>query len=377
MTKRIKLGMIGGGPGSFIGPVHRKGARMTNDYEFVGGVFSSDYEKSKQVAEIDHIDVNRIYPDLDTLIKTELALPAEERMQAVSIVTPNCFHFEAAQKLLSSGFHVICDKPVTTTVDEAKALMNLVKETGLTFCLTHTYLGYPMVRQMRELVKSGVLGEIQRVDAQYYQGWVNPLIHGGDSHLSAWRFDAKYAGASSCLGDIGVHAFNLIEYSTGLKCTQLLADMNNVVGHVELDLDATVMLRMDNNCLGLVRACQVAAGEENDLRIGIYGSKASLKWEQENPNYLYLISDDEPNKVYRPAHSYNSEIAAMSSGLPCGHPEGLHEAFANLYAAAAKSIRGEELKDGELPGIEDGVRGMMFIEGSVESYKKGNTWVKM
>jgi len=377
MAEQIKLGMIGGGPGSFIGPVHRKAARMTNDYEFVGGVFSSDNEKSKQVAELDHIDVNRIYPDVDTMISSELALPDNERIQAVSIVTPNSLHFEAASKLLSNGFHVICDKPVTTTVAEARELKRLVDETGLTFCLTHTYLGYPMVRQMRELVKTGVLGEIQRVDAQYYQGWVNPLIHGGDSHLSAWRFDAKYAGASSCLGDIGVHAFNLIEYSTGLKCTQLLADMNNVVDKVELDLDATVLLRMDNNCLGLVRACQVAAGEENDLKIGIYGSKASIKWEQENPNYLYLISDTEPNKVYRPAHDYNTEIASMSSGLPCGHPEGLHEAFANLYAASAKSIRGVQIMDGELPGINDGVRGMQFIEGSVKSYQNGNVWIKL
>lgn len=377
MSKRLKLGMIGGGPGAFIGPVHRKAARITNDYDFVGGVFNVDFEKSKQMGIDEGLDINRVYPNIDDFIKGELSLPVEERIQVVSIVTPNIFHFKFAKALLESGFHVICEKPVTTLASEAKELQALVEKTGLVFCVTHAYQGYPMTRQMREIVKSGELGEIQRVDAQYYQGWVNPLIHGGDSHLSAWRFDPKYAGASSCAGDIGVHAFNMIEFATGMKCVKVLADMNSVVEQVTLDLDFTAMLRMENGCIGLVRSSQVAAGEENALKIAIYGSKASLKWEQENPNFLYQISDTEPTRVYKPGHEYNSELAQMSGTLPCGHPEGLHEAFANLYAGAAKAIRGEEVLDGQFPTIVDGVRGMTFIESAVKSNKEGNCWIQL
>ncbi len=376
--KKIKMGMIGGGIGAFIGDAHRRASRICNDYELVGGVFDVDYERSKQFAVKEGIDLSRCYETVDDLIKGELARPADQRMQEVSIVTPNALHFPFAKKILSAGFHVVCEKPMTMTVEEALELEALVAKTKLTFALTHTYTGYPMVRQMRELISQGVLGTIQRIDAQYYQGWVNSLIHGSDSRITGvWRLDPKHAGASSCMGDIGVHAFNLIEYTTGLEIKEVLSDLNPVKPDVKLDLDGTVLLRFDKGLKGVLRSCQVAAGEENALTIAVYGSKASFKWAQENPNFLYLISDAEPTKVYKPAHGYNTPIAEASHTMPSGHPEGIYEALANIYKGAAKSIRGEAFSAGEFPTVHDGVRGMKFIHSVVKSNSKGNLWVKL
>lgn len=376
--KRIKHGMIGGGLGAFIGDAHRRASRICNDYELVAGVFDSDYEKSLEFAAIENIDLSRTYPDVDAFIKGELDLNENERVEVVSIVTPNYLHFDASKKLLLNGFHVICDKPMTMTVAEAEELEKLVEDTGLTFCLTHTYTGYPMVREMRRLIQEqGLLGTIQRVDAQYYQGWVNPLMHGADTHLSIWRMDPKYSGVSSCLGDIGVHAFNLIEYTTGLCTKRVLADLNKVVPEAKLDLDGNVLLQFDESCLGLIRNSQMATGEENNISIAVYGSKGSLKWEQENPNYLTLLTDDKPRQVYKPGNPYLTPFAADGHTLPCGHPEGIYEAFANLYKGAARSIRGEKLLDGEFTNVVDGVRGMKFIHSAVESDKKGNIWIEI
>ncbi|TKG91084.1 Gfo/Idh/MocA family oxidoreductase [Puteibacter caeruleilacunae] len=376
--KKIRLGMMGGGIGAFIGDAHRRASRITNDYDLVGGVFDVDYDKALEFAQQQNIDSNRTYATIDDFINGELALPEEERIQAVSIVTPNFLHYSFAKKLLENNFHVICEKPMTTTVEEAEDLERIVKESNLTFCLTHTYTGYPMIRQMKELIKEGVLGDIQRVDAQYYQGWINSIIHGTDSRITGiWRLDPKHAGISSCMGDIGVHAFNLIEYTTGLKVQEVLSDLSSVKEDVQLDLDGTVLLRFNDKLKGVIRASQVAAGEENNLSIGVYGSKASLKWEQENPNFLYLISDSEPTKVYKPAHGYNSTFAEESHVMPSGHPEGIYEAFGNLYKGAAKAIRSQDLHDGEFPTVTDGVRGMKFIYSVVESNAKGNTWTKI
>lgn len=367
--------MMGGGIGAFIGDAHRRASRICNDYELVGGVFDVDYEKGKEFATQQNIDLSRCYPTLDAFIDGELALPEEQRIQAVSIVTPNMLHYSFAKQLLENNFHVICEKPMTFTVDEALHLEELVNETGLTFALTHTYTGYPMVRQMKELIKSGELGTIHRVDAQYYQGWVNSIIAGTGSGITGvWRLDPKHAGASSCMGDIGVHAFNLIEYTTGLEVSKVLADLNNVKDNVELDLDGTVLLQIGDNIKGVIRSSQVAAGEENNLTIGIYGSKASLKWSQEEPNFLYMLSDTEPTKVYKPAHDYNTDFAQSSHVMPSGHPEGIYEALANIYKGAAKSIRLEEFHEGEFPTVVDGVRGMKFITNVVSSNKEGNIW---
>ena len=376
--KRIKFGMIGGGIGAFIGDAHRRASRICNDFELVGGVFDVDFERSRQFAKTEGIAPDRCYKSVDALIKAELALPADKRIEAVAIVTPNALHYPFAKSLLDAGFHVVCEKPMTMTVEEASHLEELVGKSKLTFALTHTYTGYPMVRQMRELIASGVLGTIQRIDAQYYQGWINSIIHGTGSRITGvWRLDPKHAGASSCMGDIGVHAFNLIEYTTGLEIKEVLSDLNPVKEDIKLDLDGTVLLRFGNRLKGVIRASQVCGGEENNLTIAVYGSKGSLKWAQENPNYLYMLSDSGPTSTYKPAHDYNEKFAEISHTMPSGHPEGIYEALANIYRGTAKSIRGEKFNPGEFPTVHDGVRGMKFIHSVVESNKKGNIWVKV
>jgi len=277
--KKIKMGMIGGGIGAFIGDAHRRASRICNDFELVGGVFDADYERSKQFANNEGIDPDRCYETVDALIRGELALPAGERMESVSIVTPNALHYGFAKGLMNAGFHVVCEKPMTMTVQEAEELEKIVYDKKLSFALTHTYTGYPMVRQMKDMIASGMLGTIQRIDAQYYQGWINSIIHGTESRITGvWRLDPKHAGASSCMGDIGVHAFNLIEYTTGLEIEEVLSDLNPVKEGVALDLDGTVLIRFGKNLKGVIRASQVCGGEENNLTIAVYGSKASLKW---------------------------------------------------------------------------------------------------
>ncbi len=376
--EKIKMGMIGGGTGAFIGDAHRRASRICNDFELVGGVFDADYKRSLEFARTQGISDDRCYESVDDLIEKELAMPAGSRMQVVSIVTPNALHFPFAKSLLTAGFHVVCEKPMTMTVAEAEELEKTVKEKQLTFALTHTYTGYPMVRQMRELISRGVLGTIQRIDAQYYQGWINSIIHGTDSRIKGiWRLEPEHAGVSSCMGDIGVHAFNLIEFTTGIEVKEILSDLNSVKDDVALDLDGTVLLRFSNKLKGVIRASQVCGGEENNLTIAVYGSKASFKWSQEDPNFLYLLSDSEPTRIYKPAHAYNEPLAEASHTMPSGHPEGIYEALANIYKGTAKSIRGEKFSSAEFPTVHDGVRGMKFIHAVVESNKKGNTWIKI
>ncbi len=376
--KKIKMGMIGGGTGAFIGDAHRRASRICNDFELVGGVFDADYEKSKLFAGQEGITAERCYKSVEDLIIKESEMSPDKRMQVVSIVTPNALHYRFAKILLTSGFNVVCEKPMTMTVSEAEELENLVGEKKLTFALTHTYTGYPMVRQMRDIISKGLLGTIQRIDAQYYQGWINSIIHGTGSRITGvWRLDPKQAGSSSCMGDIGVHAFNLIEYTTGLQVKEVLSDLNPVKEDIQLDLDGTVLLRFSKNLKGVIRASQVCGGEENNLTIAVYGSKASLKWAQEDPNYLYMLSDSEPTKIFKPAHGFNEKLAESSHTMPSGHPEGIYEALANIYKGTAKSIRGEKFTPGEFPTVHDGVRGMKFIHSVVESNKGGNIWVKI
>jgi len=339
-------------------------------------VFDADYEKSRQFAQNEEISLDRCYKSVEELIKAESALPSGSRMEVVSIVTPNALHFAFAKSLLNAGFHVVCEKPMTITVNEAEELEKLVADKKLTFALTHTYTGYPMIRQMRDIISKGLLGTIQRIDAQYYQGWINSIIHGTESRITGvWRLDPKHAGASSCMGDIGVHAFNLIEYTTGLEVKEVLSDLNPVKDDVQLDLDGTVLLRFSKYLKGVIRASQVCGGEENGLTIAVYGSKASLKWAQEDPNYLYMLSDSEPTKIFKPAHGFNDPLAESSHTMPAGHPEGIYEALANIYKGAAKSIRGEKFTPGEFPTVHDGVRGMKFIHAVVDSNSSGNKWI--
>lgn len=373
--KRLKWGMIGGGKGAFIGGAHRIAARISNRYELLGGVFDVNFQRAQEFAAEENIDNGRVYPTIDTFIEGELGLPANDRIEVVSIVTPNFLHFEHAKKLLLNGFHVICEKPVTLNSAEAMELQEIVAEKGLVFALTHTYTGYPMVREMKRRIAAGEIGEIQRIDAQYLQGWINPIIHGGDAKLAVWRLDPKVSGISSCMGDIGVHAFNLIEYTTGLEVQAVLSVLSKLKEENPLDLDGNVFLRFKENTTGMVRASQIATGEENNLQISVYGTKGGFHWEQENPNELKMLHEGAPYEIIKPGYDYLSPFARESHVMPPGHPEGIYEAFGNLYRGAAKAIVNEDTVDGQFPGIEDGVRGMRFIEAAVQSNLDGNIWI--
>lgn len=369
--------MIGGGHGAFIGGAHRIAAKIANRFDLTGGVFDVDFDRSQAFAVEEDLDLNRVYPDIDAFVTGELGLPENERISVVSIVTPNFLHYPHAKKLLENGFHVICEKPVTMTSAEAMELQDLVQNKGLVFALTHTYTGYPMVREMKRRIANGDIGIIQRVEAQYLQGWINPIIHGGDAKLAVWRLDPKVSGISSCMGDIGVHAFNMIEYTTGLEVQAVLAVLNKLKDHNPLDLDGNVMLKFRENLTGIVRASQIATGEENNLQISVYGNLGGFHWEQENPNELKMFREGAPFEVIKPGYDYLSDFARESHVLPPGHPEGIYEAFGNLYKGAAKAIHGEKVVDGQFPGIDDGVRGMRFIEASVQSDADGNIWIAL
>ncbi|WP_405411211.1 Gfo/Idh/MocA family protein [Maribacter sp. Asnod1-A12] len=377
MPKKIRLGILGGGGDSLIGVLHRVASFINDNYQITGAVFNPDHDASMAFAKEIDVPLNRIYKDFDILIEEELKLPEDERIQVCSILTPNFLHYPMAKKLLDNGFHVICEKPMTTTLDEAKDLQKSHEKAGTVFALTHTYTGYPMVRQMREMIKAGGLGKIHKVDAVYYQGWINTIIHDKEKRSSVWRLDPKKAGISSCMGDIGVHAFNLLEYTTGLKINELLSDFNYLYEDNQMDVDGTVLIRMGDYVKGVIRGSQVATGEENGLAISIYGEKGAFRWEQEKPNFLYKLSDTEPTQIYKPGHAYNSELSLDGTKLPAGHPEGIFDSMANIYKGVARAIRGEEYNDGEFPTMTDGVRGMNFIEATVDSHKSGNTWVAL
>lgn len=377
MPKKIRLGILGGGGDSLIGIVHRIASFMNDNYSIVGGVFNPDPAVSVEFAKEIDIPTNRIYATVEELVEKENALPEDQRMQVISVLTPNFLHFPMAKALLEGGFNVICEKPMTTTYEEAKILAELQQKSGAVFALTHTYTGYPMVRQMREMIRSGAIGAVHKVDAQYYQGWINPLIHDEKSRKATWRLDPEKSGISCCIGDIGVHAFNLLEYTCGLEVKELLSDFNYLYDDNVMDVDGTVLVRMDKHVKGVIRASQIATAEENNISIAVYGRKGGLKWEQENPNYLYLIEEGKPLQVLKPGHDYNSDMAKDATKLPPGHPEGIFDAMANIYLGVAKAIRGEKIHEGEYPTVKDGVRGMNFIEATVDSNKKGNVWVTL
>ena len=287
MSKKIRLGILGGGGDSLIGVLHRVAANMFDQYEIVGGVFNPDFDQNIDFAKKIGLNTSRIYKDFETLIEQESKLNSSERMQVVSVLTPNFLHYPMAKKLLENNFHVICEKPLTTTYQEAIELQKIQKEKNAVFAVTHTYTGYPMVRQMTKMISQGVIGDIQKVDAQYLQGWLNPIIHDKEKRSSTWRLDPKKSGSSCCLGDIGTHAFNMMELVTGMKVNKLLADLNTLYEDNSMDIDANILIRFSNNAKGTIRSSQIATGEENNIRINVYGSKGALKWEQENPNFLY------------------------------------------------------------------------------------------
>ena len=377
MSRRIKLGLIGGGFNSFIGVVHRIASYMTEDYNLVGGVFDVDFEQGKKFAEHLELDSSRAYPDINSMIEAEKKLPEDERMEAVCILTPNFLHYPMAKQLVEAGFHVICEKPMTITAAEAVELDDLVSKHGVVFSLTHTYTGYPMAREMKSLIAQGIIGKVQKVDAQYYQGWINPIIHDKSQRKSVWRLDPEKTGQSSCYGDIGVHAFNMVEYTTGMEVESVLADLDTLYDDNPLDVDGTTLIRLKGGVKGVIRASQIATGEENNIQIAVYGDKGGLKWEQENPTYLTLFQEGKPVQILKPGHPYNTEFAAESTKIAPGHPEGLFDAMGNIYKGTANAIRKKPFKEGAFPTVHDGVRGMKFIEGVLESSKKGQVWVSI
>jgi predicted dehydrogenase len=377
MSNKIRLGILGGGGDSLIGVLHRVASSMFDRYQLVGGSFNPSLEESIKFANQIGIPTDQVYKDLDSLIERELALPEDKRMEVVSILTPNFLHFPMAKKLLENGFNVICEKPMTTTYEEAKILHEILKKTNTVFAVTYTYTGYPMVRQMRHMIANGDIGKVQKIDAQYYQGWINPIIHDKDKRKNTWRLDPEKSGISCCIGDIGTHAFDMVEYMSGLRVNSILADLNYLYEDNQMDIDGTVLIHCDNDVKGVIRASQIATGEENNFTVQIYGDKAGLKWEQENPNYLYLLEDGHPLRVLKPGHGYNSDLSLDGTKLPPGHPEGIFDSMGNIYKGVARAIRNEDYDHGEFPTIIDGLRGMDFIEKAVESHKKGNVWVEI
>ena len=375
--KKIKWALLGGGPDSLIGIVHRIAACMGDDYQLTGGVFNVNLDVGLQFARDLELDPRRTYADLDALITGENALPADERVKVVTVATPNYLHYEMASKLIQAGFHVICEKPVTSTAAEAEALATLLKSRQQIFAVTHTYTGYPLVRQMRGMIAAGMIGAIQKVDAQYYQGWINPVIHDPAKRKTVWRLDPKQGGQSCCVGDIGVHAFNLIEYTTGLQVEQVLSDIDTLYPDNALDVDGSILLRFGQGMKGVLCASQIATGEENNLCLAVYGRTGGLKWAQENPNQLQFLQEGKPLTVIKPGYEFNLPQAREATKMPPGHPEGFFDAMGNLYRGVAKAINGLPVDAGAYPGIEAGVRGMRFVEAVLRSSRSGNVWVPL
>jgi len=374
MSNKIRWGVLGGGGDSLIGVLHRVAAGMFDAYQLTAAAFNPDKNISIAFAEEIGIPTNRIYANLDEMISEESKLPESERIQVVSIITPNFLHFPMAKQLMEAGYNVICEKPMTMTYNEALQLEAIQEEKKCLFALTHTYTGYPMIRQMKKMIAEGVIGEVQKVDAQYYQGWINPIIHDKEKRSSTWRLDPEKSGISCCIGDIGVHAYQMIEYVTGMDIESVLADLNHLYDDNQMDIDGTVLLRFEKPVKGVLCASQIATGEENNFTLAIYGKKAGLKWEQENPNYLYLLEDEQPLRVLKPGNTYNSELSLDGTKLPPGHPEGIFDAMGNIYKGIAKAIRGQPFDPAEFPSMRDGVRGMHFIETTVASHREGNVW---
>ena len=377
MSNKIKLGFVGGGNDSLIGVLHKVAAVMFDRYHLIGGVFSSNKEVNVKTANDLGLDQSRIYNDFEEMIDAESKVDLSEKIEAVCILTPNFLHFPMAKKFLENGFHVICEKPLSISLKQAQELKSIKDSKNLVFAVTHTYTGYPMVRQMTKMISEGIIGDIQRVDSTYFQGWINDIIHDKDKRNSTWRLNPEVSGISSCLADIGTHAFNMLELVCGMKVKKILADLNNLYEDNPLDIDVSVLVRMENGCKGTIRSTQIATGLENNLNISVYGSKGSLSWEQENPNYLYYYTNDKPLQVLKPGHPYNSKISLDGTKLPAGHPEGIFDAMGNIYRGVARAIRGEKNEKGEFPTIEEGVRGMDFIEKAVKSNENGNIWLEL
>ena len=374
------MGMIGGGKDAFIGAIHRIAANMDGMVELVCGSLSINKDIAIDSGRSLFLPEDRIYTSWEEMLEKESRLPEGERMDFVTVVTPNFAHYAPAAMALENGFHVVVEKPITLTLDEALALKQKLDQTGNLLCLTHTYTGYPMVKQAREMVKNGTLGKIRKVFVEYRQGWLSKLLEREGNQGAAWRTDPKKGGKSAVMGDIGTHAFNLAEYVSGLQVTQVCADLNTMVEGRQLDDDGSVLLQFDNGARGVLAATQVAAGEENNLSIKIYGENGGLEWHQQEPNTLLLKWADKPAEILRAGNAYLSDIAKHNSRTPGGHPEGYLEAFGNIYRNFALTLAGRinnttvDKDLVEFPSITEGIRGMAFIDSVVASNQSREKW---
>ena len=378
--RKLRMGMVGGGRDAFIGAVHRRAAMLDGGVELVAGCFSSTPEKSKASGRDLYVPEDRVYGSYQEMVQAEGSLPEGERIDFVSIVTPNHMHYPIAKAFVETGFHVACDKPMVHTVEQALDLVRAVKEREVIFAVTYNYTGYPMVKQARHLVQNGDLGEVRKVIVEYPQGWLLTRIEAEGQKQAVWRTDPKRSGISGCIGDIGSHCENLVSYVTGLELEAICADLTIFTPGRQLDDDGNILLRFKGGAKGILTASQVCAGQENSLCIRVWGTKAGLEWHQEDPNYLYVRSNDGPERIYKRGNAYLCEAAAAASRLPSGHPEAFFEAFANIYNSFTDTIRakilGIEPSDLMLdfPTVEDGARGVFFIHKAVESSASEDKW---
>ncbi|MEX2462727.1 MAG: Gfo/Idh/MocA family oxidoreductase [Balneolaceae bacterium] len=382
MGKKIRMGMVGGSLDAFIGEVHRKAASLDGHFDLVCGAFSSSPEKSKETGKSLGLHPDRVYDSYKQMFEKESQIPESERMEVVSIVTPNHVHYEPAKMALEQGYHVIIDKPLTFSLDEAKDLKNVVETTGYVLALTHTYTGYPMIKEAKHLVETGKLGLIRKIYVEYPQGWLSTALELEGNKQASWRTDPERSGLGGATGDIGTHAANLAEYVSGLKISLICADVNITVDGRKLDDDAAALLKFDNGASGVLVATQVAAGEENDLKLRIYGEKGGIEWTHKDPNTLLFKPLDAPVQILRAGTGYLSELATKNTRTPAGHPEGYIEAFANIYVEFYRAVCDHQ--DGQyqpdkvydFPDISDGVRGMAFVEKMIESNRSTSKWTE-
>ncbi len=383
MKRKLKMGMVGGGRGAFIGQVHRMAANLDGKIELVAGAFSSDPEKSKLSGEDFFLDPSRVYGSYKEMAEKEAALPEGERVDFVSIVVQNNLHFDVSKTFLEAGINVVCDKPMTLTLDEAYELRKIVESSGQIFALTHNYTGYPMVKEARRMVRDGELGRLLKIVAEYPQGYAVGDVEGdGQGKISNWRSDPKTAGVSNCMSDIGTHAHNLVRYICGVEVEEMCSDLTAFIPGRELDDDGNNLVRYTGGAKGIIHASQISNGDENELNIRAYGTKASIEWHQEDPNELIVKYANAPRKIYRRGNDYLGADAQKYSRTPFAHPEGFIEAFANIYLAVAEAISdridGKDAPDGgyDFPDVNDGIAGMAFIKCAVDSSNSDQKWIK-
>jgi predicted dehydrogenase len=382
MQRKLRMAMIGGGKDAFIGAVHRLAMNMDGLVELVAGTLSVNPEVAIDSGKSLFLEESRIYTDYKVMLEKEASMSADKRIDFLSIVTPNFVHFDPAMMALDKGFNVVIEKPITFTLEQAKQIKEKLAATGLTLLLCHTYTGYPMVKQAKQLLKAGALGKIRKVYVEYPQGWLSTLLESTGQAQASWRTDPKKSGKAGCMGDIGTHAFNMAEYVTGLQVTQICSNLNIAVEGRLLDDDGAAFLKFNNGATGVLMATQIAAGEENNVKIRVYGEKGGLTWQQEDANTLVVKWLDKPAEIYRTGGGYNTSFAVHNTRIPAGHPEGYLEAFANLYRNFALTVRakidGEKPKEEwlDFPGVEEGIRGMAFVENVVASSQSEEKWME-